>query len=98
MSQASGVSTAGSESVVKSTLSRISSRSTDWLDERVSGLCGGGELSKLPPILLFLPELRRTIVKVPCSEMPTITRAFVILYLMEEQGDFRLEHLVLATR
>lgn len=81
MSQASGVSTEGSESVVKSTLSRISSRSTDWLDERVSGLCDGGELSKLPPILLFLPELRRTIVRVPCSRTQTTVEALSALHL-----------------
>jgi len=43
----------------------------DWLDKyEVSGLCGGGELSKFPLLmLLLLPELRRTIVKVPCSEI-----------------------------
>ena len=68
LSQASGVSTAGRDSVVRSTLSRTSSSSTDWSRRKDSELSVSVELSKLPlTLVLVFPELRRTIVSVPCS-------------------------------
>lgn len=84
LSQASGVSTAGRDSIVRSKLSRTSSSSSDWPRMKDSGLSASVELSKLPLMLVLLfPELRRTIVSVPCAaNTRTFNYPFVFLILM----------------